>query len=72
MKTKLIKIGNSFGIRLPKTVIEECGFKEELNLAVRQGAVVITPIVLPRTGWKELLQDELNTHPIKAEGEWEW
>ena len=72
MKIKLIKIGNSFGIRLPKNVIEECGFKEELNLSVRQGAVVITPIVPPRMGWKELLQDEANFRPIKAEGEWEW
>lgn len=72
MKTKLIKIGNSFGVRFPKTIIEECGFKEELNLAVRQGAVVITPVVPPRMGWKELVRDEATLHPIKAEGEWEW
>ena len=72
MRTKLIKIGNSFGVRLPKTVIEECGFKEELNLAVRQGAVMITPVIPPRMGWKELLQDEVNARPVKAEGEWEW
>ena len=72
MKTKLIKIGNSFGVRFPKTIIEECGFKEELNLAVRQGAVVITPVIPPRMGWKELLTDEATMRPIKAEGEWEW
>ena len=72
MKTKLIKIGNSCGVRLPKTIIEECGFKEELNLTVRQGAVVITPVVQPRTGWRELVADEVASHPVKAEGEWEW
>ena len=72
MKIKLIKIGNSFGVRLPKNVIDECGFKEELNLTVRQGAVVITPVVPPRLGWKELVADEVNAHPVKAEGEWEW
>ena len=72
MKIKLIKIGNSFGIRLPKNLIEECGFKNELNLSVRQGAVVITPVIPPRLGWKELLQDELQERPVKAEGEWEW
>lgn len=72
MKTKLVKIGNSFGIRLPKTIIEECGLKEELNLAVHQGAIVITPIIPPRMGWKELMADEVASHPIKAEGEWEW
>ena len=72
MKTKLIKIGNSLGVRLPKNVIEECGLKEELNLVVRQGAVVITPLIPPRLGWKELVADELAKHPVKAEGEWEW
>ena len=72
MKTKLIKVGNSFGVRLPKTLIEECGFKEDLNLAVRQGAVIITPVIPPRLGWKELFQDEVLESPVKAEGEWEW
>lgn len=72
MKAKLIKIGNSFGVRLPKNLIEECGFKNELNLSVRQGAVVITPVIPARLGWKELLQDEIQERPIKAEGEWEW
>lgn len=72
MKTKLIKIGNSLGVRLPKGIIEECGLKEELNLIVRQGAVVITPVIQPRMGWKELVADEVAAHPVKAEGEWEW
>ena len=72
MKTKLIKVGNSYGVRLPKTLIEECGFKEDLNLTVRQGAVVITPVIPPRLGWKELFQDEASENPIKSEGEWEW
>ena len=72
MKIKLVKIGNSYGIRLPKTVIEECSLKNELNLAVHQGALIITPIIPPRMGWKELLQDEVNAHPVRAEGEWEW
>ena len=72
MKTKLIKIGNSYGVRLPKALIDECGFKDELNLSVGQGAVVLTPFVPPRLGWKQLLQDEVNAHPVKAEGEWEW
>ena len=72
MKAKLIKIGNSFGVRLPKGMIDECGLKEELNLVVYQGAVVITPALPPRMGWKELVTDEVATRPIKAEGEWEW
>ncbi|MBO7483865.1 MAG: AbrB/MazE/SpoVT family DNA-binding domain-containing protein [Alphaproteobacteria bacterium] len=72
MKIKLVKIGNSYGVRLPKALLEEYGFKNEVNLTVRQGAFVLTPVVLPRMGWKELLQDEAGKHLIKAEGEWEW
>ena len=72
MKTKLVKIGNSYGVRLPKVIIDECGLKEDLLLTVRQGAVMITPLIAPRLGWKQLLQDEISAHPVKSEGEWEW
>ncbi len=72
MKVKLIKIGNSMGIRLPQSVIKECQFENELELHIRQGSVVLSPVVKNRYGWKELMQSELNRHPIKAEGEWEW
>ncbi len=72
MKIKLIKIGNSMGVRLPQSVIKECQFENELELHIRQGSVVLLPVVKNRYGWKELMQSELNKHPIKAEGEWEW
>lgn len=72
MKIKLVKIGNSMGVRLPQSVIKECQFENELELHIRQGSVVLSPVVKNRYGWKELMQSELNKHPIKAEGEWEW
>lgn len=72
MKIKLIKIGNSMGVRLPQSVIKECQFENELELHIRQGSVVLSPVVKNRYGWKELMQSELNKYPIKAEGEWEW
>ena len=72
MKTKLIQIGNSMGIRLPKTIISECGFGNELELQVKQGALIVTPVAESRLGWKEIMQDEMLHNTIKAEGEWEW
>lgn len=60
------------GVRLPQSVIKECQFENELELHIRQGSVVLSPVVKNRYGWKELMQSELNKHPIKAEGEWEW
>jgi antitoxin MazE len=53
MKTKarLVRIGNSRGVRLPKPLIEHAGLADEVELDVREGAIVIRPLDAPRTGW---------------------
>jgi antitoxin MazE len=53
MKARLIRIGNSRGVRLPKPVIEQAGLKEEVDLQVREGAVVISSRKPRRAGWAE-------------------
>jgi antitoxin MazE len=53
MKARLVRIGNSRGIRLPKPVIEEAGLREEVQLQVRDGAVIISSWARPRSGWAE-------------------
>lgn len=53
MKARLIRIGNSRGVRLPKPVIEEAGLADEVEVEVESGAVVIRATVRPRTGWAE-------------------
>jgi antitoxin MazE len=53
MKARLVRIGNSRGVRLPKPVIEEAGLSDEVELRVRNGAVVITGASHPRSGWAE-------------------
>lgn len=51
MKAKLVRIGNSHGVRLPKAVIEQAGLGDELRVAVRGRSVVITSSGGPRDGW---------------------
>jgi antitoxin MazE len=53
MKTKgrLVRIGNSRGVRLPKPLIEQAGLVDEVELDVRGGAIVIRPLDGPRAGW---------------------
>jgi antitoxin MazE len=51
MKAKLIAIGNSKGVRLPRSVIEECGFGAEIEMRVDGGTVVLAPVRGPREGW---------------------
>ena len=72
MKVKLIKIGNSYGVRLPKTVIESCDFSENLEMTVKGKSVVLVADKQPRSGWQEAIQDEINSKPLKYLGEWEW
>ena len=53
MEINLIQIGNSHGVRLPKSVIEQAGLSGPLRLEVSDGAVVIRVArKLPRKGWE--------------------
>ena len=82
MKTRLVRIGNSRGVRLPKAIIAQAGLTEEVELDVRDGAVVIARTSSARSGWtdaarqmrqrdEDLLLDPL-VPTLFDEKEWEW
>jgi antitoxin MazE len=81
MKTRLVRIGNSRGVRIPKPLIEEAGLAEEVELRVRDGAIVIASAVGVRAGWAEAAQElheqgedqlVISSAPTRFEEEWEW
>jgi len=51
MKAKLVRIGNSRGIRLPKLLIDQVGLADEIDLEVREGTIVISASEPTRSGW---------------------
>jgi antitoxin MazE len=53
MKARLIRIGNSRGVRLPKAVIDQVGLGDDIELRVEDNRIVITAAAPPRTGWAE-------------------
>ena len=53
MRAKLVRIGNSKGVRLPKAMIEEAGLGDELEISVRKGEIVIARVKKVREGWAE-------------------
>ena len=53
MKVKLVRIGNSRGIRIPKAVLEQCGLQEAAELRVERDHLVIAREHRPRQGWEE-------------------
>ncbi len=85
MKTKIVKIGNSRGIRIPKSFIDESGLKSEVELEINEGKIIIKPITKPREVWEmafrkmakvgddTLLDSEvLQKQSNWNEEEWEW
>jgi len=82
MRTKIVKVGNSKGIRIPKPLIDQVGLAEEVELEVRDGAIVISPAKQIRREWASAAQDAANRHEDKLldppvptrfdEQEWEW
>lgn len=53
MKTRLIRIGNSRGVRLAKPLLEQAGLEDEVEIRVERRAVVITAATAPRAGWAD-------------------
>ncbi|MDY6407912.1 MAG: hypothetical protein SPL08_04360 [Pseudomonadota bacterium] len=73
MRVKLVKIGNSTGIRLPKNVIRDCGFEAEVNLEVQNKTVILSSPKEGRATWADLFQESVRQKPIQDKGgEWEW
>ena len=83
MKIELVRIGNSRGIRIPKPIIEQCGFGDTVELRIEKDRLIIAPDRAPRKEWNdafsvagsadhdELLTDELAPNQFDREN-WRW
>ncbi len=82
MKTKLVSIGNSKGIRIPSAIIKQCKIENEVDLEVEKERIVIKPVkIVTREGWDnafKLMHEEkddallLNEIVDNAMENWEW
>lgn len=84
MLTKIVPIGNSRGIRIPKAMLEHCGFGEEVELQAKNGTLILRPVNTPRAGWAEafagmnaakddlIVQEEAPAGTTFDAEEWEW
>lgn len=53
MKTKIVRIGNSRGVRIPKPLLEQAGLENEVILRVVEDGIVIESADKARAGWAE-------------------
>ena len=84
MLTKIVPIGNSRGIRIPKAMLEHCGFGEKVDLQAKHGALVLRAVKATRTGWADafgrmaaarddqLVQEDAPTATQFDAEEWQW
>ena len=52
METAIIKIGNSKGLRLSKTILEKYNIKEKVEIILEIGQIILKPIEVPRKNWE--------------------
>ena len=83
MRARIIRIGNSRGLRIPKPVLDQTGIRDEVEIEVEKGQIIIRPVTNVREGWDaafkvmrekgddELLINEEFSHSWDEE-EWQW
>lgn len=81
VKARIVAIGNSQGIRIPKPLLEQAGLAGDVELHAESGRIVIAAVREPRAGWGEAAaelhargEDGLLHTPAPAfdSEEWEW
>jgi len=53
IRAKIVKIGNSRGIRIPRTVLEQAGLTDDVEMTVKGDQLIIRAFRQPRQGWEE-------------------
>jgi antitoxin MazE len=56
MRARVVPIGNSRGIRIPKSIIEQCHLHGTVDLEIHHGQLVIRSAARPCTGWDVIKQ----------------
>lgn len=81
-KTRIVRIGNSRGIRVPKILLDQAQLSDEVELHAEPGRLVVHGARRPRSGWAEAARamaevrhDSLLDEPVPTRfdrEEWEW
>ncbi|WP_291320516.1 AbrB/MazE/SpoVT family DNA-binding domain-containing protein [Desulfonatronospira sp.] len=84
MRARVIKIGNSQGLRIPKPVLEQTGITDDVEIEVEKNQIIIRPVKHSREGWDKafemmrekgddaLLIDDIEVADSWDEEEWQW
>ena len=84
MRARVIKIGNSKGLRIPKPILEQTGIVDDVEIEVEKNQIIIRPVKDVRDGWDDafklmgqkgdddlIIEDDNISHSWDEE-EWQW
>jgi antitoxin MazE len=82
MRARIVRVGNSRGVRLPKPLLEQAGLPDEVEIHAEPGRIIIESARRARSGWAEAARamakhedDALLDEPTPTEfdaEEWTW
>ncbi len=84
VQTRIVRIGNSQGVRIPKPLLQQAGISDRVELQVHDGHLSIHPLRQARAGWEarfaamavegdDRLLDGAQSAATAWDGEeWEW
>ena len=84
MRTRIIKIGNSQGVRIPRLFLEQSRLHGEIEMEAQENQIVLRSTTAPRQGWEEaframaqqgddqLLDGDLIEASQWDQQEWQW
>ena len=84
MRARVVKIGNSQGISIPKPLLDQTGITDDVEIEVDKTQIIIRPVSNPRSGWDDafgamarnnddaLINGLENMSHSLDEEEWQW
>ena len=78
MRTRIVKIGNSQGVRIPKLLLERSNLAEEVELEAEDDRIIIRSTKQPRQDWERAFRvmaergdDSLLNSSSSAQTQWD-
>jgi antitoxin MazE len=84
MKAKIVRIGNSQGVRIPKIMLTDSRLEEDVELEICDEGILIRPAKNPRQNWEaaflemadedadELIIDDREAATEFEQESWRW
>jgi antitoxin MazE len=83
MRARVIKIGNSQGLRIPRPILDQTGITDDVEIEVEKNQIIVRPVKNIRAGWDaafKAMGENGDDEPIISdnmshswdEQEWKW